>query len=221
MDNNQNRNPNGGANANRLHLNFGNNDRFSPNDRAYPTTPSTFPQPVFPQGGGQAQQGQNLQPQQYNAGYAPQPGYFMNNPYPPQYPPQSGVSQSQYQQASSQPPYSGRGTNPNDPTNGLAHQLSHQNLGGSGRASPYRQPSPSSRPRTAGAPSQQPGYSSYLNLPVPSLAPAQQLPEFQPVPERNPDKYGAKTQSNQKRCAQMAADFFKDSVKRARDRNVR
>jgi len=79
----------------------------------------------------------------------------------------------------------------------------------------------SQRPRTAGAAGQQSSYSNYINAPMPSLAPQQHFPEFQPVPERNPDKYGALTQNNQKRCAQLAADFFKDSVKRARDRNVR
>lgn len=213
-------------NNNRLFLNFGNNDnRFAPTDRAYPTTPSTFPQPVFPPGQGQPAQSQNPQlQQQYAAGgsQAQQPGYFMTNPYPPQYAQQQ---QAGYQSQPGQPAgYQQRPVNPNDPTNGLAHQFSHQNLGSPARASPYgnRQPSPAQRPRTAGGSAQQqPGYGGYLNAPMPSGQPQQYFPEFQPAPERNGDKYGPLTQNNQKKCAQLAADFFKDSVKRARDRNVR
>lgn len=212
-DNSNNRN---GANSNRLFLNFaGGNDRFQPNDRAYPTTPSTFPQPVFPQSQAQPNSAQPYA----TAPFAPA-GYFMNNPYPPQYPQQPAVSPYQAsQQAPSQTAYTSRN---NDPTSGLAQQFSHQNLGTAGRASPQPSRGPmSQRPRTAGAAGQQSSYSNYMNAPMPSLAPQQHFPEFQPVPERNPDKYGALTQNNQKRCAQLAADFFKDSVKRARDRNVR
>lgn len=222
LNGNRNNNNNG-----RLFLNFGNNDRFPPNDRAYPTTPSTFPQPVFPPQN-QAQQ-QYAQPQQFqssNTATATQPGYFMNNPYPPQYPQQPSAA---YQSGQAAPqaayaPRQGLASN-NDATNGLVHQFSHQNLGGSGRNSPanLRQAPTSSRPRTAGASSQssQSSYSNYLNNPMPNLPPQQQLPDFGPAPERNPEKYGAVTHNNQKRCAQLAADFFKDSVKRARDRNVR
>lgn len=215
-------------NGNRWHLNI-NNDRQAYSDRNYPTTPSTFPTPIpgFPnqaQGGGQqaqAQSSQQQQPQPYSTGFAPS-GYFMNNPYPPSYPQQPPASNYQAPQAP-QASYQQRPapTNPNDATNGLVHQFSHQNLGG--RASPYggaRQPSPSQRPRTAGATGQQAGYNNYLNAPMPA-APQQNWPEFQPAPERNPDKYGPLTQTNQKRCAQLAEAFFKDSVRRARDRNVR
>ncbi len=45
--------------------------------------------------------------------------------------------------------------------------------------------------------------------------------EFQLAPERNPEKYGINANNNQKKCSQLAADFFKDSVKRARERNQR
>lgn len=45
--------------------------------------------------------------------------------------------------------------------------------------------------------------------------------DFEVAPERNPDKYGTNANNNQKKCSQLAADFFKDSVKRARERNQR
>ena len=148
----------------------------------------------------------------------------MSNPYPPTYPQQPPVSSYQQAPQAPQTSYQQRPApiQTNDATNGLVHQFSHQNLGG--RASPYggaRQASPSQRPRTAGAPGQQPSYSSYLNAPMPSAPQQQNLPEFQSAPERNPDKYGPLTQTNQKKCAQLAEAFFKDSVKRARDQNVR
>ncbi|PSS20138.1 hypothetical protein M430DRAFT_138323 [Amorphotheca resinae ATCC 22711] len=208
-------------NQNRLYLNFGNNDtKFVADSRTYPTTPSTFPNPVFqshPQGAQQAhlQNGQQ-QHQQYATGFAPQ-GYFMNNPYPPTYPSQPP---SAYAQAPQTPQASYQQRANNDPTNGLVHQFSHQNLGGA-RTTPYgsRQPSPAyQRPRTAGAPGQA-GYGSYLNAPMPTQASHQ--PEFQLAPERNPDKYGPVAQNNQKKCERLASDFFKDSVKRARERNLR
>ncbi|KAF7554471.1 hypothetical protein G7Z17_g2894 [Cylindrodendrum hubeiense] len=44
---------------------------------------------------------------------------------------------------------------------------------------------------------------------------------FAQAPERNQDKFGPTAISNQKRCSQLATDFFKDSVKRARERNQR
>ena len=212
--------------SNRLYLNFNNNDnKFQQADsRTYPTTPSTFPNPIFP---GQQQQSaqqssQNPQQQPYSTGFAP-PGYFMNNPYPPNYPQQPPAATYQAPQAP-QASYQQRSNAPlNDVTNGLVHQFSHQNLGG-GRQSPYgqRQPSPAQRPRTAGAPAQQAGYGSYLNAPMPSQ-PAQQQswPEFQQAPERNSEKYGSVTQSNNTKCKTLAEAFFKDSVKRARDRNLR
>ena len=212
-----------------------------PNDRAYPTTPSTFPQPVFPpsanqQPGGmqQPQQQQQQQQQAYGnaAGYAPQ-GYFQQAPY--QQPQQQHPQQQQY--AYQQPaahgysdihappaPYQPRSNTPgNDPNSGLAHQFSHQNLGGAARQAPYapRAPTQAQRPRTAGATGQQPSYSGgYANVPLPSQG-SSPGSEFQPIPERNPDKYGSNANSNQKKCSQLAADFFKDSVKRARERNQR
>ncbi|KAI1370656.1 serine/threonine-protein kinase cot-1 [Hypoxylon crocopeplum] len=200
---------------NRLYLNFGNNnERLAPSDRQYPTTPSTFPQPVFPAPSQQhlaAQQAQTAQP--YVGGYAPSNNYFAPNQYQPAADYVSAQAASAYQPRSNTP-----GTN--DPNVGLAHQFSHQNLGGAGRTNAYgpRGPSPGQRPRTAGSSGQQLGY-SYLNAPMP--APASRQPEFQPAPERSPEKYGLNSNNNQKKCSQLAADFFKDSVKRARERNLR
>lgn len=204
---------------NRLYLNLGNNhDRLapSPSDRAYPTTPSTFPQPVFHN---QQPPGQQQQGQQYGGGY-PASTYFMQNQYPNQYAAQGsdyGQAQQAYQQRANTP-----GTN--DPNVGLAHQFSHQNLGGAARASPYgsRGPSPAQRPRTANSQQQQQqqsGYGSYLNAPGSGQSP--RPTEFHIAPERNPEKYGVNSNNNQKKCSQLAADFFKDSVKRARERNLR
>ncbi|POS73210.1 colonial temperature sensitive-1 [Diaporthe helianthi] len=44
---------------------------------------------------------------------------------------------------------------------------------------------------------------------------------FAPAPERNPHLYGPRARQNKAKCSQLAADFFKDSVKRARERNLR
>lgn len=210
----------------RLYLNIGGNtDRLPTSDRAYPTTPSGFPQPVYQnQQQGMAQQSHGSG-QQYGGGYpAPAGGYFMQNQYQQQYQPQGGADYGQAHAASAYAPRSNTpGTN--DPNVGLAHQFSHQNLGGAGRASPYapRGPSPAQRPRTAGSNPQQQrdAYNnSYLNAPMPSQ-PARPEHVFQPAPERNPEKYGQTANNNQKKCSQLAADFFKDSVKRARERNLR
>ncbi|KAF7548723.1 hypothetical protein G7046_g8576 [Stylonectria norvegica] len=210
---------------NRLFLNFGNNnDRLVAQDRAYPTTPSTFPQPVFPSSAGQ-QPGVASPQQAYpqGGGYAPAPqGYFAQpqNQYAPQYPAQPGNEYSN-QNSAYQPRTGTPGTN--DPNTGLAHQFSHQNLGGAARAQNYanRGPSPSQRPRTAGASGQQPGYGGYMNAPPMPHPPAAPVEEFARAPERNPDRYGSNANSNTKKCSQLAADFFKDSVKRARERNQR
>ena len=219
------------ANNNRLFLNFGNgNDRLVANDRAYPTTPSTFPQPVY-QGqqpgqqpaqqaaaGLHPQQQQQQQQQQYAAGYA-SPDYFVQNQYqqqPQQYGQQSLPGYRSAQNVAYQPRSSTPGTN--DPNTGLAQQFSQ--LGGAARASPYNAVPGQQRPRTANAPGQPygGGYANAPPMPTQSAAP---IGEFQPAPERNPDKYGSNVNNNQKRCSQLAADFFKDSVKRARERNQR
>lgn len=210
----------GQNNGNRFFLNI-HNERTMYNDRTYPTTPSTFPNPIMSPGVNQGQP-QNLQQQPYQAGLAPS-GYFMNSPYTQnfnQQPPSPGYQQSQQTHLNSYQQRPALGVN-TDTTNGLVHQFSHQNLGG--RTNPHvsNQQVSSPRPRTAGGPGQGHScYGGYMNMQVPNMA-QQNLPEFRPAPERNPDKYGQITQTNQKRCSQMAEAFFKDSVKRARDRNVR
>lgn len=200
-----------------------------PNDRAYPTTPSTFPQPVFPPPSGSSQQSGNSQPQQPYPPpsafpQAPQ-GYFAQPAYPQQYPQQQQQQPNYAYNNAQNAGYQGGRTNgpgTNDPNTGLAHQFSHQNLGGATRNAQYSNRSGASaapRPRTAGNSSQPGPYGGYNNVPLPSQGSGQA--DFQPVPERNPDRYGSNATSNQKKCSQLAADFFKDSVKRARERNQR
>lgn len=209
---------------NRLHLNFGNNDRLgASSDRAYPTTPSTFPQPVFPAAGSHqpySPQSGSAQQQYAGAGYSTPGNYFVPNQYQQQY----GGQKHPTEYLSAQPgaAYQPRSNTPgtNDPNIGLAHQFSHQNLGGAPRVNPYgvRGPSPAQRPRTAGTSAQQP-QQGYLHAPMPNSG--SRAADFQPAPERNPEKFGTNANNNQKKCSQLAADFFKDSVKRARERNQR
>ncbi|OTA57622.1 putative serine/threonine kinase [Hypoxylon sp. EC38] len=192
---------------NRLYLNFGNNnERLAPSDRQYPTTPSTFPQPVFPTSSQQHASGQQPQAAQYPGGYAPANNYFPPNQY------QSPTDYASPQAASAYQPRSN--------TRALMIPMLVWLIRGAARANAYgaRGPSSGQRPRTAGSSGQQPSY-SYHNAPMP--APPSRQPDFQPAPERNPEKYGLNANNNQKKCSQLAADFFKDSVKRARERNLR
>lgn len=199
---------------NRLHLNFGfnnnNNERnfAAEQGRAYPTTPSTFPQPVFPN---QAGQQEVWGTQQTNNGYGA--GYFMTNPYQPKYQQQANIAA---------PNAAYRAPGYNDGLNGLNNQFSHQNLGGNARsASPYgRQPSPGQRPRTGGATGQQ-QYGNYLS--APSSTPDQHAPSLndEAPPPKNPDKYAENVQRKAKVSIGTVSTFFKDNVQRARDRNAR
>lgn len=201
----------GQNNGNRFFLNL-NGERPPFNDRSFPTTPSTFPNPILNQGNqqGQIQQQQQNQQLQYPGGIS-SAGYF-NDSYSPTYPQQhtqSSHQQQRYPQGYAQ-----------DVTNGLANQFSHQNLGGRNNIYGSCQPLPSQRPRTAGG-SGQPVFNNYLNAHMPSVSQHPNWPEFKIAPERNPDKFGSLAQTNQKKCSQLAEAFFRDSVKRARDRNVR
>ena len=186
--------------GNRLNLAFGFNgggdrQQFQNDGRAYPTTPSTFPQPVHQQEVWGAQQGN---------GYGN--GYFMN-PY----------QQAQYQgqQGNLQAPGAGRF---NDAANGLAQQFQQQHLGGSGRSgSPYggRQSSPNQqRPRTADNRGYQYG-GGYGHQPrSPSL-------NDEEPPPKTPEKYSDNVLRQAKVSINLVSTFFKDSVQRARDRNQR
>lgn len=224
-------NPNASQQPNRLQLNFGfernnnNNPSQAPygsseNARQYPTTPSTFPQPVFPNSQGQQEVWGN---QPTNNGYTGT-SYFMNNQYQ-QYPQQGGAAAAP---AAAPAAPAGSYRSPggyNDGTNGLVHQFSHQNLGGGTprSGSPYgRQPSPGGqqqRPRTAGATSGQ-QYGNFLSPPQAPMPQAQSMTDEEPPP-KNPDKYGENLQRKAKVSTGLVSTFFKDSVQRARDRNAR
>jgi len=205
--------------GNRLNLNFGfgTQERFQNQDsgRPFPTTPSTFPQPVYPNQSGQqevwgAQQGFANNPNANPNANANGNGYFAS-PY----------QQAQYQgqQGNLQAPQSARGFN--DAANGLAQQFQHQaHLGGGGgggrSGSPYgRQPSPNNqRPRTAGERGYHHGQYSG-NMPrQPSLY------DEEP-PQKAPEKYHDSILKASKVSVNLVSTFFKDSVQRARDRNQR
>lgn len=201
-------------NPNRLHLNFGFNNN-QPNfaadqGRAFPTTPSTFPQP-FPNAAGQ----QEVWGTQQSTSGITQQGYFYNNP--PVY--------NQYQAGLASPGtgYRSPGGFGNDVNGGLAHQFQHQNLGGNTprSASPYqRQGTPnSSRPRTAGQTGQA-QYGSYLNAPMPSQPQQPSIYDDEP-PTKNPDKYSTAVTERAKLQKMLAQEFFKENVERARARNER
>lgn len=196
--------------SNRLHLNFGfqGAQNFGAEQgRAYPTTPSTFPQP-FPNAQGQQEVWGTAQ-QGMNSGFTNQ-GYFANNPYT------SAVQQQQAnlhaqqgyrpqtQQAQQQQYHDAA-------TNGLVHQFSNQNLGGPPRAqSPYaRQISPNpnpNRPRTAN--------SAHQHYTGPSLT------DEEPPP-KNPERFSTSIGNRAKLQTELVSTFFRDSVERARDRNGR
>lgn len=194
----------------RLHLDFGFDQNINANTgRAFPTTPSTFPQPMFPNPSGQRELWGN-QPSNYGNA-----GYFMNNPYP-----------SQYQQQLNAPTPGGYRSplSPGgyiDGTNGLAHQFSHQNLGGVPQRtnSPYaRQPPTAHRPRAAGPPGTQQHGSS--------LSPQSSHQSHHNVhddgkPERDPERYSDNVYKRAKVSTGLVNAFFKESVQNAKDRNKR
>nr|POE56890.1 serine/threonine-protein kinase cot-1 [Quercus suber] len=207
-------------NPNRLHLNFGFNNNPQQNlaaeqGRAFPTTPSTFPQP-FPNAAGQQEVWGT---QQTTSGINSQ-GYFYNNGAPNSFQQQQ---QQQQQQAYGQNTYRSPGGY-NDVTNGLAHQFQHQNLGGNSprSASPYqRQMSPANgRPRTAGQTGQQPSYGSRLNAPMPAQ-PAQPSVYDDEPPPKNPERYSTTITERVKLQKMLTQEFFKENVERARARNER
>lgn len=188
--------------SNRLQLNFGGGDRnqYSDGGRQFPTTPSTFPQPVYPN---QAGQQEVWGAQQQGNGFS---GSYFQNPYQQaQYQGQQGNLQNQHLQQRFD-------------ANGLAQQLSSQHLGGSGRSgSPYgRQPSPNpQRPRTA----DNRGY-SYGSYGA-SQGPRGPSLYDEEAPKRAPEKYSENVEKQATMSKGLINTFFKDSVQRARDRNQR
>ncbi|PKY05249.1 putative serine/threonine protein kinase [Aspergillus campestris IBT 28561] len=185
-------------NNNRLHLNFGggfnNAAAANNNNRAYPTTPSAFPQPMY----------QNQGPQEYVDPQYGQ-GYFMNNPYPPQQP--AGYPQPHYGQQnvpSPQPAYQSRmAYPPSDGTNGLIQQFSNQDLNASRTGFFGRSASPAQRPRTGGAP-----------RPRPRVADNEEL-------QRYPERFSENVHKRGKAAKELVNVFFNENIERARDRNMR
>jgi protein-serine/threonine kinase len=209
---------------NRLRLNFAFDQQHnfdSSNARVYPTTPSTFPQPIYGAQGGH----EFLSPNpNSNMGGG---GFFMNNPFPPQQAQQQQGQygqQYQYQQSnlqSPQPAYQTnsrtQATNNNDGTNGLIQQFS--NLDSGARAGMFnRTPSPgNARPRTAGETRQtQQQHQGHLAPPLPR---ASQKPEEEET--QNPNKYSANVRQRGTAAKQLVNSFFQENIERARDRNSR
>lgn len=203
---------------NRLRLNFqfdNQNNYDASNARVYPTTPSTFPQPIY---GNQQDYSGMLSPTQNNA------GYFMNNAYTQQ---QGQYAQQQhFQNANLQSPqqtYQANSrqylaNNHNDGTSGLIQQFSNQDLSATPRMNMNRTPSPgNSRPRTAGDGRQaQHPYQGHLAPPMPR-APTKPEEEEQP----NPRKYSDNVLKRGTAAKQLVNSFFQENIERARDRNTR
>jgi protein-serine/threonine kinase len=206
-------NPNNPNNPNRLNMNYGYDQNYNANNRAYPTTPSAFPQPIYQTQGAQ----DYVDPS--NPAYAP--GYFMNNGYAPQAP--QYVQQQQYaqQQAlqSPQPAYQTRMGYANDGTNGLIQQFSNQDLNANRGNFFNRAASPAQRPRTAGgSPAAGPTQAAHLAPPVPrSPRPPAENEELQ----RFPDRYSENVHKRGKAAKELVTVFFHENIERARDRNMR
>ena len=230
----------------RLQLNFGggygNERNYDPsNSRVFPTTPSTFPQPVFGNQVGTtpnayAQQGQSPYAGSSGVGYFPQ----MNDNRNPGYGGQQYQQYNQQNLASPQPAYQQRqggyaqSNNNNDPTSGLAHQFSNQNLGPPPRQNnPYgRQPSPNSRfysnPQQHGQQRGPTGYAPNQRTPPPALSPLSGPPDTsntlmlsEDPPEKNPDKYAQNVKQRNQVLRTSVNAFFSQNIIRARERNAR
>lgn len=207
--------PNG--NNNRLHLNFGYNERaFNPaamNNRAYPTTPSAFPQPIY----------QNQGPQDYmdtqNGAYGGQgQGYFMTNPYPPQTPQYAQAPYGQQMASPQQPTYQNR-VPFNDGTNGLIQQFSNQDLNSPRGGFFNRNASPGQRPRTAG--SSAPGQQQQQPHLVPPMPRSPRTPAENEELQRNPERISENVHKRGKAAKELVNVFFHENIERARDRNMR
>lgn len=189
----------GNSNNNRLHMNFGFSDRaFTAPNSAYPTTPSTFPQPLY------SAHPQDFHDRTQQANYGQ--GYFVNNPYAQQQP------HAQYGYAglaSPQPTYQGRGGY--DVTNGLAQQFSNQDLSSSPRVGMLRPSPQSSRPRTPNA-----GHGHLSPAPPRSPKPTE---EEELV--KKPEMYSENIHKRGRAAKELVNVFFRENIERARDRNLR
>ena len=212
-----------------LHLGgFQNNKQNHENDRTYsannegvyPTTPSTFPQPVFqPMHGGQQDYltagVRGPTGGAYNAGAQ---GYFGGTQYPAFNQGTHYVNQPYQANLTSPQPFSPNTLHATDPNSGLANKFSAQNLGNQPRQNQFfgRQPSPlaaSSRPNP------QQSYSSHLS-PLAASSSHSSLSEEKP-PEQVPNKYSGNVGKRMISLHLWVEKFFKDNITRARERNVR
>jgi len=240
----------------RLQLNFGglggggySNDRnYAPtNERVFPTTPSTFPQSVFPA----SNAANEYVSAQIQTNYAGQnAGYFPTGAYQTQYSPQSPYSQAQYQGqyqyqtpqhnlAAPQSSYQQQrqtGYNSQDPNSGLARQFSNQNLGTPHRLpSPYgRQPSPGARQYQNGQQptsqqnrnqvnyvSNQQSHSTLLTPSTTNGSGRSLSASTEEPPEKNANKYSSNIQKRGHGLHALVEAYFKENISRARDRNIR
>lgn len=192
----------------------------SNNEGVYPTTPSTFPQPVFQsmQGNQEYLRAQMQSPTSgnYEGG---QQSYFGGTQYHQTQ--QQFGQQTQYngyQQQSTQQPLSPRF----DPNSGLARQFSNQNLG----SNQQRQQSPFGRqpPSNAQQYSSRSGQTAYGSHLSPSSASEHQsqvpMTEENP-PEKDPNKYSSNVLKRVIGLHVHVEAFFKDNINRARERNTR
>lgn len=208
----------GNSNNNRLHLNFGFDDRAQAqtNNRAYPTTPSAFPQPIY----------QNQSPHDYlnsqgvqNGAY--NQGYFINSQYPQQAQYAQQLYGQQHNLQSPQPTYQSRMVySPNDGANGLIQQFSNQDLNSPRPGLFARSTSPAQRPRTAGNTPASAQAAGHLAPPMPrsSRSPLEnEAGELQRFPER----YSENVHKRGKAAKELVNVFFHENIERARDRNMR
>ena len=187
---------------NRLRMNFP-QDQYPADQQAYPTTPSTFPQPVFSPALGQQNYPRDQASyfpgayQQYGAAAA-----YGTNQYP------YGAAQTINQAA----------FNGNDPTAGLTQHFSQQNLGTPRQGNAY----PQQRPRTGGNQNGQP-QGAHLGVPGTTSRPAATDNEG-PIPNggyKDPGIYSDNVVKRVTGLRIIIEAFFKDNITRARERNVR
>lgn len=197
------------GNSNRLQLNLGssiiqnnNNQNYSAEAaRQFPTTPSTFPQPVFANQYGQRETWGTQSPSAPN-GYSNM-NYFVNNPYANgnNNAPQANLTPGGVPQRG-QPGY-------DNAANGLVSQFRDQNLSGNSQrpVSPYQPPGKRS------APSGQ--------RPNTTFGGSIMHEENPPDKDTGGHRYAENIGHRGKASKGLINAFFKENVQRARDRNTR